>query len=156
MKATELMIGDWVYGCTDPYSPDEEQKKFPVKVIRIDIDGDIYTMGKSPSDDPYDYEWWNIEPIPLTPEILEKNGFKYDGSGQRSMMLMTPHGVSGTRWNIYVGLKHKTIDVFSAPPVEKSPGWRKHNKVYLEVCGCYVHELQHALRLCGIDKEIVL
>ena len=95
--------------------------------------------------------------IPLTPEILEKNGFRFDGSGRRSMMFISePHFADGIRFNIYVGLKHKTIEAFAAHPVEKSPNWRKSNKVYLEVCGCYVHELQHALRLCGIEKEIEL
>lgn len=38
------------------------------------------------------YSPYEINPIPLTPEILEKNGFKFDGSGQRSMMLIsTPY-----------------------------------------------------------------
>ena len=98
-----------------------------------------------------------LDPIPLTPEILEKNGFKFDGSGQRSMMLISkPHFSEGIRYNIYVGLKKKTIEVFVAHPVEKSPNWRKSNKVYLEVCGLYVHELQHCLKLVGIDKEIIL
>ena len=143
MKAEELMIGDWVI---------VYEKAMPVKAMVDGVYGNnAFVLGHQRT-----VENGFVEPIRLTPEILEKNGFKYDGSGQRSMMLMTPHGESGTRWNIYVGLKHKTIDVFSAPPVEKSPGWRKHNKVYLEVCGCYVHELQHALRMCGIDKTIEL
>lgn len=72
------------------------------------------------------------------------------------MLISKPHFSEGIRYNIYVGLKKKTIDVFVAHPVEKSPNWRKSNKVYLEVCGLYVHELQHALRLCGIDKTIEL
>ena len=136
MKANELMIGDWVNLSKGNWSENRQ-----VELIDIEMIADSVYLAK---------------PIPLTPEILEKNGFKFDGSGQRSMMLMTPYGESGTRWNLYVGLKHKTIDVFSAPPVEKSPGWRKSNKIYLEVCGCYLHELQHALRLCGIDLEIKL
>lgn len=99
----------------------------------------------------------SLEPIPLTPEILEKNGFRFDGSGRRSMMFISePHFADGIRFNIYVGLKHKTIEVFAAHPVEKSPNWRKSNKVYLEVCGCYVHELQNALSLCGIKHDIKL
>ena len=97
-----------------------------------------------------------LEGIELTEEILEKNGFKWDGSGQSSMMNISPFSRSetGVRYNIYVGLKYKTIEVFVAPPVEKTPGWRKSNKVYLEHCGCYVHELQRALSLCGIEWDI--
>ena len=131
MKATELMIGDWVY------------------LEDMGICAPVMTLKEG-----YEYK---SRPIPLTPEILEKNGFKFDGSGQRSMMFIsTPHFDNGIRYNIYVGLKNKTIEVFAAHPVEKSPNWRKSNKVYLEVCGCFVHELQHALRLCGIEKDIIV
>lgn len=139
MKANELMIGNWV------------KSRGKIEQVREVYDGFICTDSFKDSHDYY------FDPIPLTQEILEKNEFKFDGSGQRSMMLIsTPHFSEGIRYNIYVGLKKKTIEVFVAHPVEKSPNWRKSNKVYLEVCGCYVHELQHALRLCGIEKEIVL
>lgn len=140
MKANELMISDWV--------------KFAGRYSGIDgiAEGgySVHISGRwAPT--------FDIEPIPLTQEILEKNGFKFDGSGQCSMMFLSePQFAEGLRFNIYVGLKRKTIEVFAAHPIEKSPNWRKGNKVYLEVCGCYVHELQHAFRLCGIEKEIVL
>ena len=142
MEANELMIGDWVYDTI-------LQGYTRVKVLTArGIQGDIH-------DNIWDEE--TFAPIPITDEILEKNGFKFDGSGQRSMMLISkPYFSEGIRYNIYVGLKKKTIEVFVAHPVEKSPNWRKSNKVYLEVCGCFVHELQRALKLCGINKEIVL
>ena len=139
MKANELMIGDWVLFATRQ-----------TKINGIAEGGFSVNLER---------EGWQsisaIEPIPLTAEILEKNGFKFDGSGQRSMMLISePHFSEGIRYNIYVGLKKKTIEVFVAHPVEKSPNWRKSNKVYLEVCGLYVHELQHALKLCGAPMQI--
>lgn len=68
------------------------------------------------------------KPIQLTPEILEKNGFVQDGES----------------W------------------------WYQDFRIVLStskgeslVCGrqvkfCYIHQLQHALRLCGIEKEIEL
>ena len=146
MKAKDLMIGDWVQG----YTPDTYSWIYGIfneERIAIIASGTATYIELSIED---------IQPIPLTPEILEKNGFKFDGSGQRSMMLMTPWEEQGIRYNIYVGLKKKTIEVFAAHPEIRVYNWRKINKVYLEVCGCCVHELQHALRLCGIDKEIVL
>lgn len=147
MKAEELCIGDWV--------------EFPHCIDRIVdlpyIRGNGLCASFAASATLFTVPIEQLKPIPLTQEILEKNGFKFDGSGQRSMMLIsTPHFSEGIRYNIYVGLKKKTIEVFSAHPEEKSPNWRKSNKVYLEVCGCYVHELQRALRLCNIDKEMVL
>lgn len=142
MKANELMLGDLL-------KPKNVDSYFKVGFIGVDsIWNDTDTA-----------EWYldEIEPIPLTSEILEKNGFKFDGSGQCSMMFLNkPQFAEGLRFNIYVGLKRKTIEVFAAHPVEKSPNWRKSNKVYLEVCGCYVHELQHCLKLVGIKKEIEL
>ena len=153
MKANELMIGDLVTfkDCQNDETPSI------VKIWQINDDGEAFAF--IDGDDALDEIIIDNEivGIPITPEILEKNGFKFDGSGQRSMMLIsTPLFSEGIRYNIYVGLKKKTIEVFVAHPVEKSPNWRKSNKVYLEVCGCYVHELQHALRLCGIEKEIEL
>ena len=161
MKANELMIGDWVYGCTDPYSPDEEQKKYPVKVIRIDADGDTYTMGDSPSDDPYDDEWWNLEPIPLTPEILEKNGFIKDKDEKTigtTYHILIPTGYEANSYTIQITFYKEPICGVSV--LLRIMGWIPPynggiNDIHL--CGAkYVHELQHALRLCGIDKEIVL
>lgn len=148
MEAKDLMIGDWVQ-VTDASTL--QKTPCQITIIRekhVGLEGDIDAQSL-----PVDL----LEPIPLTPEILEKNGFVFAGDGQRCMMFLSkPQFAEGLRFNIYVGLKRKTIEVFAAHPIERSPNWRKSNKVYLEVCGCYVHELQHALRLCGIEKEIEL
>lgn len=143
MKAEELMIGDWVYGCTDPYETDRDKKKYPVKVIRIDADGDTMTEGENPFTEPYEDEWWNLEPIPLTPEILEKNGFERPDA--RSLYFtksddyfdVAIHEITDSIWYF----EYQNCE-FNLPPCS--------------VLVAYVHELQHALRLCGIDKEIVL
>ena len=100
MKATELMIGDWVYDTILKCNTQVEM--LSLSGIRGDCNDNV----------------WNektFEPIPLTKEIREKN-----------MML-----------DFYVSMgivgKDKIVIPFK-----------------------YVHQLQHALRLCGIDKEIVL
>lgn len=153
MNAKDLMIGDWIHRCyTCSDTGREVVIDFQLTEIR-NLAKSLYVC----SEKGVVCKVEDAEPIPLTPEILEKNGFKFDGSGQCSMMFISePHFSEGQRFNIYVGLKHKTIDVFVAHPIEKSPNWRKSNKVCLEVCGCYVHELQHALRLCGIDKDLII
>lgn len=138
MEAKDLMIGDWV------------KSRGKIEKVTSVYEGYICTDSFKDSHDYY------FEPIPLTPEILEKNGFTWDGSGQRSMMFNTPIDDEGVRYFIYVGFKRGTIEIHAAHPILKCERWRKANKVYLEVCGLYVHELQHALRLCGIEKEIEL
>ena len=153
MKADELMIGDYVTFQDCQY----DNAPVIIKINEISADGGAFAF--IDGDDTLDGIVIDEEivGIPITTEILEKNGFKFDGSGQRSMMLISePHFSEGIRYNIYVGLKKKTIEVFVAHPVEKSPNWRKSNKVYLEVCGLYVHELQHALKLCGAPMQITI
>ena len=84
----------------------------------------------------------DISPIPLTPEILEKNGFE---EGKR-----------------YDGLD---VRVFSNGNISVSiPQYAKWNRVRVyddeglyELSSAiiyYVHQLQHALRLAGVGKEI--
>lgn len=118
MKVKELMIGDWMYNCI------------------ADIRFQIYPQFFS--------QWYNrteqfmstIQPIPFTPEILEKNGFI--------------HYTDFYMW------KEE-----SSEPVHldnyNEDGWRLRINCDNIPCECkYVHQLQHALRLCGIKKEITL
>jgi hypothetical protein len=136
------MLGDWVM-----LNPDlKEYYPFagkPCMVIGLhDDDGAIkieYDNGK--------YFWTDAEddviPIPLTPEMLDSNGFTNTGDGTYTKMF------NGEHYLIYVGFKYHTIDALM------SFGNTKSNEVRLNNCGMYLHELQHVLRLCGIEKEIV-
>lgn len=125
MKANELMIGDWVYafGC----------KNVQVKEILEDGIYDFTTYSLSPFDE--------IEPILLTPEILEKNGFK------------TQKFYITNKWNNeYVLIKDE----------EKTIYWENgcvhcvQEEIDVYFACRYVHELQHVLKLFRIEKEIVL
>lgn len=71
-----------------------------------------------------------VEPIPLTAEILERNGFEnnYDGD---------------------LGYAQSCGDIIGIHIVGKGGVM---DEMYFE----HVHELQHALRLCKIEKEIEL
>lgn len=74
-----------------------------------------------------------LDSIPLTPEILEKNGFK-DGQYFAELYIQGWHVISDAR-NLCM---------------ECERGWHMNIP-----CRC-VHQLQHALRLCQIEKEIEL
>ena len=107
MKTKELMIGDWVYGT--------EKKKYG-RVDRLE----------------HDVEDESVEPIPLTEEILKKNGFLGNDYGE----------IIIGEWRIMCDYLNVAI---------------LHNEhVCLDIPIRFVHELQHALRLCKIDKEIEL
>ena len=82
----------------------------------------------------------NIKPIPLTAEILEKNGFikqAYDGW---LISVDNGRGQIEYRKDYFNGLLR--IDYNKKP----------FSKLMIKVK--YVHELQHALRLCNIEKDI--
>ena len=140
MKATELMIGDWVE-CSY-WTPSKQLK---VAEIRRIMDDEI-KIGVYSDDLVLIFRQSEVKPIPLTPEILVKNGFemvldKYKLPTYRVKCTCNPYlhftvftGVDGY-WNpvglnVIIGGIPATVD--------------------------YVHELQHALRLCGINKEITL
>ena len=133
MKATDLMIGDWV--CLK----DDIKSELPLKVDGVLID-DISREGEGFLGGVDGL----IRPIPLTSEILEKNGFemfKYDGwvhyyriFGNGAIPFVLHSMIGGE-------MLSQEVDIFSTSTDTN--------------CGIevnYVHELQHALRLCGLNK----
>lgn len=92
----------------------------------------------------------NIKPIPLTPEILEKNGF-----------VANKH-VYPYPYYEYINKEDKLKIGFAFPQGNrtsyKEPWvYIDSERVFVEHLPCiYAHELQHALRLCGVDKEITI
>lgn len=120
MKTTELMINDWVL-----------YREEVLKVTSLYTKRGANEIGFGESEN-----FWvdisNIEPIPLTSEILEKNGWETEYFGRRQ------------EW---------WLDKTKFPIVRYSANdTLQHNGIVLK----YVHQLQHALRLLGIEKEIEL
>lgn len=133
MKPKELMIEDWVlkdmnFLEDDPmYTQTDYQ---PYQIIRgedIDLACETNWLG----DDVY-------QPIPLTPEILEKNGFVKNKYGEMTLELDNALG---------------TTEIVLVPSYDEVYYWWKVNNELITKIKS-IHELQHALRLCGIDKEI--
>lgn len=89
-----------------------------------------------------------VKPIPLTEEILEKNGWeafngrynivRYRILTKEMALIIEPmkvESILGERW-FWLS-------------VNKRDGAVRPNMNYPF---CYIHELQHALRLCGLDE----
>ena len=68
MKANELRIGNWV---------DYEKTTHIITAIDSGNYGRSRWIKQSASEPDYEHTFKEIEPIPLTPEILEKAGFYY-------------------------------------------------------------------------------
>ena len=126
MKPEELMIGDLVL-----------YKDKPIMVWEIDE----YYNRINTEPDGYNaitcVEISDIKPIPLTDEILEGNEFYYESN-------------VGQVWDD--GEYEVIVDLYD---VEIRVIKNRKEILSLEYFDkIYVHELQHALRLCEINKEI--
>lgn len=128
MKANELMIGDWVYleHTEDGIAPYGE----PMQWQRDDYD---YTD---------EFVETRIKPIPLTPEILRKNGFKKNRDAVENI-------------DTYMS------NYFPFMLIKKNREWSfatydSATEIIYLFSISYVYELQHALRLCGTEKEITI
>lgn len=145
MEAKDLMIGDWVYN------------KHHKKNIQI-TPYDFFTHGHLPSGrqyfigEPELVSGRDLEPIPLTPEILEKNGFvnrKNSGAfivyAEESYSNQT---VEVTLFNVESEFRNIQLHICESYGPQET-------MLHLMECN-YVHELQHVFRSCGIKKEIVL
>ena len=116
------MVGDWVicnYYLDKPF-----YHQFSV--------GDFLKLG-------FEY----CEPIPLTPEILEKNGF----------VIKKKWAQKGNFGNNPLIMWHYNDDIITR---DFKHELEIHNndtgKVHVSIQCDYVHELQHCLRLCGLDE----
>lgn len=123
MKATELMIGDWLY----------DSKGIPKRVELQDYcdEADCLYDGLS-----------NLKPIPLTEEILKANGFnKLDltiGNYALKLEEKEKYDIHTILWGgVFNGrMEFKVICEY----------------IHIDKKIRYVHELQHALRLCGLSE----
>lgn len=128
MKVEDLMIGDWVY-ITDYPMRKEVKQITPGHFVRSLVE---------------------FEPIPLTPKILEKNGFEnvdnlypfptFRIDDKENYFCITIGFPKGNKTRI----KYPFIEI-------------DVKNIFIEYIKInFVHELQHALKLCGIDKNIEL
>ena len=140
MKAEELMVGDWVNLNFDIDYKTGKSIYAPVQITGINKDGTVdvnltYDKSKSMQDG---WVLKLIEPIELSEEILKKNGFLIDSNG-----------IFYLKENLKFGIK-KDID-YGYWFINRADNYKEY------ICTCdFVHELQHTLKLCKIEKEIIL
>lgn len=134
MKANELMIGDWL----------KHYNGTPMQVTKITTEH--FACAENGGMNCWEYNN-KYEPIPLTPEILGKNGFKLE--------------YFTLEWARYIGINDRVVLSNDKEYMNSRNEWYVHidSEDYSSIASCeltYVHELQHLLKLCGIDKEIVV
>lgn len=149
MKATELMIGDWVRKL------EPGGHTIPVKVTGIiDEDNSVLFVRRDGIHGVIDIK--GIEPIPLTDEILTKNIAMPSESGKQWMVVEYDDSRNdGYDSDIYTIDLERCYYGFRCYVNSVEPTDRNISHEYNGIIR-YVHELQHALHQCGIEKEIVL
>lgn len=119
MKAEELMLNDFV--------------KHNDKVVQI------AQINKFMAD--------NLQPIPLTAEIMEKNGFILVEVGDNGVNTPKKNINRWEKWQC--DSKWHTFTLIYDKMTERWKFYYNFNGFSFK----YVHELQHALRLCGLNEE---
>ncbi len=138
MKANALMIGDWVLYNPNVFIEDEYEPTkacYPTKISSGE-DLDLAVEGC-------------YAPIPLTPEILEKNGFIVCENTE------IRHDYIWHDNNSYIYVIFWNDGNLLVKMETNLNEGRGINSVH----NCdivFVHELQHCLKMVGIDKEIKL
>lgn len=140
MKPEELMIGDWVRLRHHNSDGKEIVKNFQVTEIRIHLGpDDYYIWGERGNMGKID----DIEPVLITSEILEQNGWE---NIQGMYLRLAIGGSQYVEWYSFMGRVGRYYKYKDG-----------HEDIIFCVDGIYyIHQLQHALRLCGVKKKTEL
>lgn len=136
MKCSEFMIYDWITS--------ESGKGIPMKITCVDVDC-IYANFEGNEGDPWEYDDKDYKPcgIPLTGEILKKNGFEVDNR----VPWKSNYGVRCSYSKMFEE-DFVNIDEFEESGLFE---FGINHCLWQGVTINYVHELQHALRLAGFN-----
>ena len=137
MKPEDIQIGDLL-----TFEECLNDEAYPViKVTGILQDSFFARIDDAKADDELDYE--GVVGIPLTAGILEKNGFGYIEKDDNLTHFYLGESYYCKDMELHIGTNNKGVY------------WINYlnNSIYYIY---HVHQLQHALRLCGIEKEIVI
>jgi hypothetical protein len=137
IKANELRIGDWVL-----------INGAPIKVESV-LSDEINLEWRGIFDDDIDVQGTDLEtvnPIPLTPEILERCGFvqKKDDFGDDALILELRNSVDSYRLVFYANSDSKAVSVF-------------HKNALIGTLSYHLHQLQNLFfALTGEELKIEL
>ena len=133
LKISDLSVGDWV---------EIDHEDYGWKPAQLNVCGDIgvgaYFKDVDP-DEEYDCTLCQLRPIPITAEVLEKNGFERSTSQfivYHSDKVWISYDKPSETWSVTMYINDFTSNL--------------HANIL------HIHQFQHALRLAGVDKEINL
>lgn len=137
IKYSELQIGDWVIVDGTPRQIQAITKK-KIGYHRKENEPRLYYA-----------RLHDVEPIEITEEILRKNEFQYKDKP-----------IIGSAFRSAIPYRALVYEGYSFLIEVKNGGYTwvsKKDKACDTMCEThYVHELQHAIRLCGVNFEVKL
>jgi hypothetical protein len=134
MDVSELMIGDWIY-----QKHHRRYERWSKADWFVQANGHILdrpVMGK------------DIEPIPLKRIHLTKNGFRAVDDSDCEFVYKDGYKIS------VIFMDGETVDGVELSPFISLSVTFAEKDLWMQVE--YVHQLQHALKLLEVDKDIVL
>lgn len=143
MEIKELSIGDWVNYKGESFSIDGVNIEMVSQNNRI-IGFQEMAVLRIGALKAINVKVRDLTPIPITPEILEKNGFVKESEVGYERFEWRENGSVAITLNRDSFSKSETF-VLSTFKIGIN-GWLLRIE--------YVHELQHAIRMAGINKEI--
>ena len=128
IRCRDLMVGDWI----------TNESGLPTQIITVS-GACAYAIFGGDEGDPWVFDDYIYlpTPIPLTPEILEKNGFVFDCG----FWTIANSRYNNVRMVTYYSIGDDVADAFLGH-------WAFDENYAID----YVHELQHMLRLCGLNE----
>lgn len=136
----DLSIGDYVrvkmckWDYDDPDTLDAKVLSIEGNSVGVGYDNSGIVMSAFVDD---------LQPIPITAEVLEKNGLE-----QNSNCLDYRFIIDNIYCSISKGIKCWYVNIYDISNSPHTPIFKAHI--------IHIHELQHALRLAKVGKEIVL
>lgn len=141
MEITELMVGDIVQYL-------DGKKLITVVVVKVDGSGNVVRL-KQKNGHKFNTTIDFLRPMPLTPDILEKNGFKE----------YIPENHLETVYACQDVSKAVANELYALWPYQDGSFYlllRVDGKDMVRMNIHYVHQLQHAFSLCETDITISL
>lgn len=135
INCSSLSVGDWFQARMVKWDYDDLDITPPMKIVKIEKD--CVRLGFSLDDLEFEVFVDDLQPIPITAEVLEKSGFTHDKWSKKI-------------WQ-YEDDESEVVYYIEGNKVEVTTDDCKINLVCTSVA-----ELQHALRLAKVGKEIVL
>ena len=151
IKAEELQIGNWVLFHDSGYNSDGSMwyKDRMCQVVGIGCSPRLLWIDEYGDKEEWPHgSYFDLDPIPLTPEILEMNGMHLYNRKTNDFREECNHCDcfdEDEEWRLELSLDYNG-----------KIRWSINGDEYTIIPLDYVHQLQQALRLCGIPKEIEL